>query len=218
MADKDGLIGFGGELNTEWLLDAYANGIFPWPISNENEPIAWWSLDPRAIFDLDAFYISKRLRRTIRSGKFTITCNQTFKSVMEHCAEGPGRQGGTWINSPMIAAYTELHNQGHAHSVETWFDNKLAGGVYGVSIGGLFAAESMFTRVTDASKAALAYLVAHLKQCDFTLLDIQQLTDHTASLGAIEITRKEYLERLTKAIKHPAIFKTEISSDLKRSL
>lgn len=212
-ADPEGLLGFGGQLTPEWLLDAYSHGIFPWPVGRDDLPVPWFSPDPRAIIELDGLYVSRRLRRTCRSGRFEATCDRDFTGVMRGCAEGPGRLGGTWITRAMVAAYTRLHKLGHAHSVEVWHEGSLAGGVYGVSVGGLFAAESMFYRVTDASKVALVHLVTHLRARGFSLLDIQQLTPHTARLGAVEIPRREYLERLADALSQPASFGHQLEGD-----
>jgi leucyl/phenylalanyl-tRNA--protein transferase len=149
-------------------------------------------------------HVSRRLRRTIRAGRFPVTVNGDFAGVIRGCADRPGE--GTWITTDMIAAYETLHRLGHAHSVEVWHEGQLAGGVYGVAVGGLFAGESMFTRVRDASKVALAYLVDRLRQRGFQLFDIQFLTEHTARLGGIEIPRKEYLRRLRQALRCPATF------------
>lgn len=205
-ADEDGLIGVGGELSPEWLLDAYTHGIFPWPVGELDEPMFWWSLDPRAILELDGPRISRRLQRTLRAGRFQVTRDQNFSGVIRGCAEGPGREGGTWITPRMIRAYTRMFELGHAHSVEVWREGQLAGGIYGLAVGGLFAAESMFHLVPDASKIALVHLVEHLRRRGYGLLDIQQLTPHTARLGAIEIPRREYLVRLAQAISSPVRF------------
>lgn len=201
LADESGLVAIGGDLRPQRLLLAYRRGIFPW--YDEEYPVCWWSPDPRAIFELDGFHVSRRLRRTIRSKRFSITFNQDFFSVIRGCAD---RAEGTWITSDMIAAYDELHRLGHAHSVEVWHDGKLAGGLYGVAVAGLFAGESMFSRVRDASKVALVFLVERLRLRGFQLFDIQFLTDHTARLGAIEIPRKEYLARLRRALRCQATF------------
>ncbi len=195
-ADADGLVGIGGDLSPSLLLDAYRRGIFPW--FDEESPILWWSPDPRAIFELDGLYVSRRLARTVRSGRFTATIDRAFADVMRGCAHRPG--DGVWITKDMIAAYTRLHELGHAHSVEVWYEGRLAGGIYGVTVGGLFAGESMFTRVRDASKVALVHLMEHLRQRGYQLFDVQFLNDHTARLGAIEISRREYLARLRKAV------------------
>ena len=205
-ADADGIVGCGGELTSDWLLDAYSHGIFPWPIWDEGEPMAWWSLDPRAIIELDGLHVSRRLRRTIRSRKFDVTSDRDFRGVIQGCATGPDRSGATWLTNDMIAAYAHLFDLGHAHSVEAWEAGRLAGGVYGVAIGGLFAAESMFYHVRDASKVALVHLVSHLRVRGYVLFDIQQLTAHSAQLGAIEISRDEYLDRLAAAIDLPVTF------------
>lgn len=199
-ADEEGLVAIGGDLRPETLLRAYRNGIFPW--FNEGEPILWWSPDPRAIFELDQFYISRRLARTIRSEKFRVTLDRAFRAVMLGCAE----RRPTWITSDMIEAYTRLHELGHAHSVEAWEGEQLVGGVYGVGMGGFFAGESMFHRVTDASKVALAYLIEYLRIRGFELFDTQVATEHTLSLGAIYVTRKEYLARLKTALDTPVSF------------
>ncbi|MBN1589070.1 MAG: leucyl/phenylalanyl-tRNA--protein transferase [Pirellulales bacterium] len=205
-ADPDGLVAIGGRLSPEWLLDAYSHGIFPWPMGDRDEPMFWWSLDPRAIIELDGLHVSRSLCRTLRSDRFEVTSDRDFAGVIRGCAVGPGREGGTWITPRIIRAYMRLFELGHAHCVETWHEGRLAGGVYGVAIGGLFAAESMFHRVRDASKVALVHLVNHLRRRGYRLLDIQQLTPHARRLGAIEISRDEYLGRLTDALAAPADF------------
>jgi leucyl/phenylalanyl-tRNA--protein transferase len=201
-ADADGLVAVGGDLRPQRLLEAYGRGIFPF--FDEDSPILWWSPDPRAIFEIDGFHISRRLTRTIRSGRFDVTLDRDFASVIRGCSRGSGE--GVWITSDMIAAYTELHRLGHAHSVEAWIDGSLAGGVYGVALGGLFAGESMFTRVTDASKVALVHLVGHLRKRGYLLFDVQFLNAHTASLGAVEIPRRRYLARLRAALRASVTF------------
>jgi leucyl/phenylalanyl-tRNA--protein transferase len=208
-ASPEGLVAVGGRLSPNWLLDAYRHGIFPWP-SNSYEPMLWWSPDPRAILPLDGMYVSRRLERRLRNGEFEATCNMAFDAVIAACASGPGREGGTWIIPEMIAAYTELHRLGHAHSVEVWRDGALAGGVYGIAIGGLFAAESMFFRSRDGSKAALARLVCHLRTRGFQLLDVQQTTPHTKTLGVVEISRRDYLQRLAGIVESPVTFGTTL--------
>jgi leucyl/phenylalanyl-tRNA--protein transferase len=205
-ADPEGLVGFGGELSPEWLLDAYRHGIFPWPITDFEAPLAWWSPHPRAIIEFDRFHVSRRLRRTCRSTKFEITRDVDFASVIRGCSMAPSRLNQTWLTPEMIDAYIRLHHLGYAHSVEVWHQHELAGGIYGVAIGGLFAAESKFYRVRDASKVALVQLVEHLRDRGYTLLDIQQLTPHTARFGAATIPRAEYLRRLADAIDRPVTF------------
>lgn len=209
-ATPEGLVAVGGRLSTTWLLDAYRHGIFPWP-SNAHEPMLWWSPDPRAILPLEGMHVSRRLERRLRSGEFDATCDTAFFQVINACARGSGREGGTWITPPMIAAYTKLHRQGHAHSVEVWRDGVLAGGAYGIAIGGLFAAESMFYRSRDGSKVALARLVRHLRARGYQLLDVQQATPHTRTLGVVEISRGEYLKRLREAVDLSATFGAELT-------
>jgi leucyl/phenylalanyl-tRNA---protein transferase len=205
ISTADGLVCVGGCLEPEWLLDAYRHGIFPWP-SWPNEPIPWWSPVPRGVLELDGLYVSRRLARTLRQDKFTATCNQSFSDVIHGCATAVGRRGNTWLNRSMIAAYCRMHQLRHAHSIEVWHAGRLAGGIYGLAIGGFFAAESKFHTVTDASKVALAYLVAHLRARGYQLLDVQQQTAHTAQLGVVEISRRGYLRRLAECIDLPASF------------
>jgi leucyl/phenylalanyl-tRNA--protein transferase len=190
-----GWVGQGGDLSVERLLLAYSQGIFP--MYEEGEPICWWSPDPRAIIEFADLHVSRRLQRTIDSGKFKLTLNKDFAGVMQGCAD---RKEGTWVNSEMLAAYQRLHAAGFAHSAEAWHDGKLAGGVYGVALGGVFAGESMFHNVRDASKVALVFLVQRVQQCGFEMFDAQILNAHTASMGASEIPRAEYLERLHRLI------------------
>ncbi|MBY0521834.1 MAG: leucyl/phenylalanyl-tRNA--protein transferase [Gemmataceae bacterium] len=196
LANEYGLVAIGGDLKPDHLLKAYRRGIFPW--YDEGDPICWWSPDPRAIFELDGLRVSRRLARTVRSGTFGITVNRDFAGVIRGCGFRPGE--GTWITPEMIDAYEEMHRRGHAHSLEVWHGDTLAGGIYGVAIGGFFAGESMFTRVRDASKVALVHLVERLRQRGFQLFDTQFVTDHTRGLGAIEIPRAAYLKRLKKAL------------------
>jgi leucyl/phenylalanyl-tRNA--protein transferase len=208
----DGLVCVGGRLSPDWLLDAYRHGIFPWPVWDD-EPMAWWSLDPRAILELDGLRMSQRLRRRLQGKKFQATCDRDFVGVIHGCATAAGRVDSTWLTPAMIDAYVELHRLGHAHSFEVWQDGQLAGGTYGIAIGGFFAAESMFYRVTDASKIALAHLVAHLRERGYRLLDVQQWTPHTGRLGAVEIPRAEYLRRLAAAIELPVNFGSTLVGD-----
>jgi leucyl/phenylalanyl-tRNA--protein transferase len=209
----DGLLCVGGRLSPEWLLDAYCHGIFPWPMWAD-DPIAWWSPDPRAVIELDGLRLSRRLRRTIRSGKFTVSCDRDFQGVLQGCATAGERANNTWLLPNMIAAYTRMHELGHAHSVEVWQDGELAGGTYGVAIGAVFAAESMFHRVTDASKVAVAALVAHLRERNYDLLDIQQWTPHTGSLGAVQIPRADYLRRLAHAVNQSVTFGESLAGEM----
>jgi leucyl/phenylalanyl-tRNA--protein transferase len=203
-ADAYGLLGVGGELSVAWLLDAYSHGIFPWP-TNDNV-LAWWSPDPRAVFEIGTLHVSRRLARTWRSGKFEVSCDRDFAGVIDACATTRDRRRATWLTPSMRAAYKQLHAEGHAHSVEVWHEGRLAGGTYGVAIGAMFAAESMFYLVRDASKVALMHLSAHLRSRGYKLWDIQQLTEHSASLGATAISRGEFLDRVAAAVALPINF------------
>lgn len=201
-ADEDGCLGIGLDLSPSTLLSAYAEGVFPW----SEDPISWWSPDPRGIFCLDSFTAPRRVRRKMQSGTYHFSRNRCFAEVMRACAEPNEKRGETWIGPAMIEAYTHLHHMGHAHSVECWQDDQLVGGLYGVQVGKLFAGESMFSRVSDGSKMALIHLMDHLRERNFLLFDIQQANDHTRSLGAKEIPRREYLQLLKTAVNEKTIF------------
>jgi leucyl/phenylalanyl-tRNA---protein transferase len=205
-ANAEGIIGFGGKLTPNWILDAYSHGIFPWPMGDIDWPMCWWSPDPRAIIEFERFHVSRRLQRTCQSGHFTVTLDRDFAGVIRGCGTAGDRRDNTWLTKKMINAYIRLHRLGHAHSVEVWQNDQLVGGTYGVSIGGFFAAESMFHHIRDASKVALVHLLEHLKHRSYDLLDIQILTPHTARFGAIEIPRSEYLARLAAALNKPIFF------------
>ena len=202
LADPDGLLAVGGNLEPETLLSAYQQGIFPW--FDEDTPILWWSPDPRAILEFENLYISKRLARTIRTNKFQVTFNQDFDAVVKGCTYRP--EEGTWITPEVANAYGEFHRRGHAHSVEVWQQGVLVGGLYGVAIGGLFAGESMFSTVSDASKIALVALVNRLKEKGYHLFDLQIINEHTSMMGASEISRDDYLARVKSAIKKDICF------------
>ncbi len=191
----NGLLAAGGDLEPGTVLAAYRAGIFPWP--DPGGRLLWWSPDPRGILPLDGFHESRSLRRKRRRGEFRVTADQACDEVMAGCADRPE---GTWITPRMRAAYLELHELGWVHTIEVWARERLAGGIYGLAIGGFFAAESMFHRETDASKVALAELVERLARGGFVLLDVQFVTPHLASLGARAITRDDYLARLERAI------------------
>jgi leucyl/phenylalanyl-tRNA---protein transferase len=201
-ADKDGLVAIGGDLSVPRLLLAYRSGVFPWT----DAPVTWWSPDPRAVLELDRLHVPRSLVRTLRHGGFEVTRDRAFLQVMEGCAEPSVGRESTWITPDFLEAYTRLHQAGHAHSFECWQDGWLAGGIYGVAVGGLFAGESMFHRVSDASKVALVHLVEHLRRQGFALCDIQMLTPVTTQLGGMNISRDEYLRRLASAIKKPCAF------------
>ena len=194
-ADEHGIVGVGADLAPGTILAAYRQGLFPMPLDAER--LAWWSPDPRAVIPLDGLRVTRSLRRSVR--RFTVTVDRAFDAVIAACAD-PGRPHG-WIDTPMREAYARLHRMGWVHSVETWTDDgQLAGGLYGVCIGGFFAGESMFHRRTDASKVALVHLVDRLVAGGGRLLDVQWSTPHLVSLGAVEIPRSEYLEELAEAL------------------
>lgn len=196
LADGEGLVGVGGDLSASTLLKAYTDGVFPW--FNDDDPILWWSPDPRAVIEYETLHVSRSLARTMRKGIFHITIDQCFERVMREC--GVGRPEGTWITPRMIDAYRHLHRLGHAHSLEVWKGDELAGGIYGIAIGAFFAGESMFHRVSDGSKVALVALMTHLQARGYELIDVQMTTEHTRKMGAIEIPRTRYLRRLRQAV------------------
>jgi leucyl/phenylalanyl-tRNA--protein transferase len=200
-ADPSGLLAVGGDLTKERLLEAYRLGIFPW--YSDDQPILWWSPDPRLVLDLKDFGISRSLRKTLKKGVFQVTFDHAFEQVIQACAVVPrAAQNGTWITEEMQEAYINLHGLGYAHSVESWFGGKLAGGLYGVSLGKAFFGESMFHLKTDASKVALATLVEKLKSWDFHFIDSQMTTEHMVRLGAKELPRRIFLKRLQSALRH----------------
>ena len=201
LRQPNGLLAAGADLSPSRLLEAYRHGIFPW--FSAEDPILWWSPDPRMVLFPAEFKISRSLRKTLLRGQYQIRCDTAFEQVMRACSQPREGQNGTWIQEEMIAAYVRLHKAGYAHSIETWMDNKLVGGLYGVSIGRMFYGESMFSNKTDASKIALAYLSAQLKRWNFGMIDCQMNTPHLASLGAREITRREFLIRLQELIHYP---------------
>ena len=200
-AREDGLVAVGGDLSVERLLEAYQSGLFPWSAN----PITWWSPDPRGVLPVGAVHVSRSLARTLRQAPYTVTFDQNFSAVIRACAEVP-RSGAssTWISPQLLEAYEQLAQAGHAHSVECWQEGRLMGGVYGVSVGGFFAGESMFHRADNASKVALVHLDRHLARRGFTLLDCQMVTSVTRSLGAMEIPRADYLDRLARAVGQPS--------------
>lgn len=199
LARVDGLLCMGGDLSQNRILLAYKNGIFPW--FSSNEPILWWSPDPRLVLYPADIRISKSLRKKIKKNFFNVTMDIAFEDVIHACAELRIQNGeDTWLVDEMIQAYTDLHKKGYAHSVESWRDGKLAGGLYGISLGGCFFGESMFTRTSDASKTALAALCLYLDQLDFDLIDCQVTTGHMLSMGAVEITRESFLSQLRKSL------------------
>ena len=197
LAEEDGLLAVGGDLSVDRLLLAYSKGIFPW--YSQDDPILWWSPRPRMVLFLSEFHCSRRLARTIRQQKFVVTFDQDFSGVIQGCAASRRDHTGTWIVDEMIEAYCRLHEAGWVHSVECWQDGELAGGLYGVVIGGVFFGESMFSRVADGSKVALAHLVEKLRGWRFDLIDCQMKTTHLASLGAREIAGGDFLKMISKS-------------------
>ena len=202
LAIAEGLLAVGGDLSVERLVLAYSQGIFPWYA--EDDPILWWAPDPRLVLYPTELHVSRSLHRVLRQQSFVVTLDQAFGKVIRACAgnRGPDHPG-TWIVPEMIAAYEALHATGLAHSVEVWQGDTLAGGLYGVSLGGVFFGESMFTRVSNASKVALVRLVEGLRQADFRLIDCQVTTAHLMRLGAREISRTRFMKELQSALKRP---------------
>ena len=201
LREPNGLLAAGGDLSTQRLLEAYRGGIFPW--FNPGDPILWWSPDPRMVLLPSEFKLSRSLHKTLKKRAYEIRIDTVFQTVMQNCAAPREDQAGTWIGPQIITAYTQLHQLGIAHSIETWRDGELVGGLYGLAIGRMFYGESMFSRATDASKIALAHLVQQLERWDFGMIDCQMNTAHLASLGAREIPRAEFIQRLGKLVNYP---------------
>lgn len=210
LTDPDGLLALGGDLSVPRLLNAYRHGVFPW--YSEGQPIMWWSPDPRSILLPDDIKISRSLAKTMRKQPYKITINTCFTDVIRACAAPRNDGEGTWITDEMQQAYCQLHDAGHAHSVEAWQADKLVGGLYGVAIGQVFFGESMFARASDASKIAFVHLVKHLKNTGFKLIDCQVESAHLTSLGAKQIPRSIFAEKLSAYCSQqiaPATFKTQ---------
>ena len=201
LESPNGLLCAGGDLSIERLVAAYSQGIFPW--FSEGEPILWWSPDPRMVLFPDELKVSRSLRKRVDAGTYDLTADTAFRRVMEECARPRSGQSGTWIVPDMIEAYIRLHDAGLAHSVESWREGKLVGGLYGVALGRVFFGESMFSRSPDASKVALVELVRRLGEKRFRLIDCQQATGHLASLGAREIPRARFARLLQESIQYP---------------
>ena len=199
----NGLLAAGADLSPDRLLDAYRRGIFPW--CGEDDPILWWSPDPRMVLMVGELHVSRSLGRVIKSQRYAVTLDKAFRDVMIGCADARADREGTWITSGMLEAYTGLASLGFAHSVEVWLGDELAGGLYGVAIGRMFYGESMFSRRTDASKVALAHLAPQLERWGFEMIDCQMSTPHLASLGARDIPRREFLERVEQLTRKPSV-------------
>ncbi|WP_419782855.1 leucyl/phenylalanyl-tRNA--protein transferase [Malaciobacter marinus] len=201
LACNEGILAYGGDLSAKRLISAYANGIFPW--YNEDEPILWWSPNPRLVMELDEFKVSKSLAKAIKKEKFEVKFDENFTQVMIECKNiFRPTQDGTWLQDELIQAYTHLHEIEYAHSFESYYEGELVGGGYGLVIGDMFCGESMFAKKSDASKVALYHLVQRLKQKGFSLLDCQTPTEHLQSLGAKCISRDEFLDKLAKSIEN----------------
>jgi len=201
LAAPNGLLCAGGDLSPARIVEAYRHGIFPW--FSEGDPILWWSPDPRMVLFPDELRISRSLRRTLARGTFETRVDTAFRRVMQECAGPRDGQAGTWIVPEMIEAYTALHEMGFAHSVESWREGELVGGLYGMALGRVFFGESMFARETDASKVALVRLVERLEAGGYRVIDCQQATGHLASLGAREIPRAAFAKLLQDSIQYP---------------
>ena len=200
LVEPNGLLAAGGDLSPGRLVDAYRHGIFPW--FNRGQPILWWSPDPRTVLFPNELKVSRSLAKAMRNRSYEIRADTSFRSVMQACAQPRPSQDGTWISDEMIAAYCALHEKGLAHSVETWIDGELAGGLYGVAFGRMFFGESMFTRAPDASKIAFVHLVRQLERWNFGMIDCQVHTDHLASLGARAIARMDFVRKLQELINY----------------
>ena len=198
----NGLLAAGGGLSSARLVDAYSRGCFPW--FNEGEPVLWWSPDPRMVLLPDELHVSKSLAKHVRQGGFEIRADTAFSEVIAGCAQPRRGQDGTWISPAIVEAYVALHAEGIAHSVETWIDGALAGGLYGLAIGGVFFGESMFARATDASKLAFVHAVGQLRRWGVGLIDCQMSTAHLAGFGAREVPRAVFLHRIAQLVSHPA--------------
>ena len=213
----NGLLAAGGNLTVSRLLEAYHGGIFPW--FNPGEPILWWCPDPRMVLIPRELRISRSLAKVLHKRRFEVRCDTVFEQVMSGCAAprtniSVGQPGGTWISEDMIRAYCQLHSLGYAHSVETWLDGKLVGGLYGVGIGRMFYGESMFSDISNASKIALAHLARQLERWRFGMIDCQMSTPHLASLGAREIPRREFIAKLQELIHYAPVTDWKFDHDL----
>lgn len=203
LAEPNGLLAAGADLSLPRLLEAYRNGIFPW--FGHDQPILWWSPDPRMVLFPAELKVSRSLARTLRNARFEVRADTAFDAVIEGCRQPRRGESGTWITEEMTAAYGTMHRAGFAHSVETWLDDKLVGGLYGVALGRAFFGESMFARVSDASKVALVALARQLQHWEFGLIDCQMNTAHLASMGAREIPRAEFTRRLRELVHYAPV-------------
>jgi leucyl/phenylalanyl-tRNA---protein transferase len=198
-ANDDGLLAIGGDLAPERLLMAYEMGIFPW--FNPDDPVLWWSPDPRCVLFLDQLRVSKSMRNVLNQKQYTVSVDQQFSKVLDGCSTAPRKENGTWISDEIKQAYLEVHALGMAHSVEVWKENELVGGLYGVSLGNAFFGESMFSMESNASKIGLVYFARALQSWGMEWMDCQIMNPHLKSLGAVEIPRREFLNNLEAALK-----------------
>ena len=196
LREPDGLLAIGGDLSPRRLIRAYRQGIFPW--YSEDQPILWWSPDPRSVLYLHALKITRSLRKTLNQNIYSVTLNKAFQQVIKYCAAPRRSGGGTWLTAEMMEAYCHLHDLGYAHSVESWYQGELVGGLYGLSLGKVFFGESMFARRNDASKVAFVRLVEHLRQWNYEFIDCQVASAHLGSLGACAIPRREFIDSLNR--------------------
>jgi leucyl/phenylalanyl-tRNA--protein transferase len=203
LAEPNGLLAMGGDLSPARLLDAYRHGIFPW--FNPDEPILWWSPDPRMVLRVSEVHVSRSLHKVLRANRFRVTLDTAFAQVVRGCAEARRDHEGTWITPEMEEAYGRLAALGHAHSVEAWQGDSLVGGLYGVAVGRMFFGESMFSRASDASKVALVRLAGHLEQWEMPVIDCQMSTPHLASLGAKDIPRADFVREVRDLVQRPGV-------------
>jgi leucyl/phenylalanyl-tRNA--protein transferase len=211
LKDPNGLLAIGGDLSPARLLRAYRHGIFPW--YSDDQPILWWSPDPRTVLYPEHLKVSRSLRRTLKKKIFAVTADSAFRRVIECCAEPRVDGGGTWLTGEMIEAYCRLHTMGHAHSIETWYQGKLVGGLYGLSLGKVFFGESMFSRRSDASKVAFVHLVEHLQTWGYELIDCQVASAHLSSLGAEAIPRRDFIAVLNRYCDVPNPWKAWVAAN-----
>ncbi len=201
LTEPDGLLAVGGDLSRQRLLAAYRHGIFPW--YSDGQPILWWSPDPRAVLYINEFICSRSLKKSIHNKGYIVTLDTAFSEVILHCGQNRAHDQSTWITAAMTEAYTDLHDAGYAHSIECWHDEKLVGGLYGLSLGKAFFGESMFSLATDASKVSLAYLVKHLQMREFSFIDCQIPTPHLAQFGTKSIPRQQFIPELQRTLNYP---------------
>jgi len=211
LKDPNGLLAIGGDLSPARLLRAYRHGIFPW--YSDDQPILWWSPDPRTVLYPHHLKVSRSLRRTLKRKIFAVTADSAFRRVIECCAEPRADGGGTWLTGEMIEAYCSLHTMGHAHSIETWYQGELVGGLYGLSLGKVFFGESMFSRRSDASKVAFVHLVEHLQTWGYELIDCQVASAHLSSLGAEAIPRRDFIAVLNRYCDVPNPWKAWVAAN-----